>query len=93
MTYEKEKALSFVQTHFVGRWLGWPSECHVAFSNSPISCFIATHEKAIVCFACYNSTSKERFGPIGVKAGIGKKGLGSVLLIISLLALNEEGYA
>lgn len=93
MAYEKENALLFVRTHFAKRWLGWPSECDVAFSKSPISCFIATHQKEIVGFACYNSTAKGLFGPMGVKEDFRKKGVGSVLLLISLLAMREEGYA
>ena len=93
MSYEKEKAVSFAEAHFGGEFGGWPSECDVAFANSPASCFIATYERRIVGFACYNSTCKGLFGPTGVDENFRKRGIGAALLLASLFAMKEDGYA
>ncbi|MCP4697137.1 MAG: GNAT family N-acetyltransferase [Gammaproteobacteria bacterium] len=92
MPYEKKETVNFVQSVFGSDWGGWSSECDVAFSNSPPSCFIATHASKIVGFACYNSTCKGYFGPTGVMPEFEKKGLGSALLLASLRALSMDGY-
>lgn len=36
----------------------WASEGEVAFSNQPVSCFIATRDKELLGFACYESTCR-----------------------------------
>lgn len=92
------KALS-PEKHLVVKWvkdnfnLYWASECEVAFTNLPVSCFIAVGGNEILGFACYESTCKNFFGPIGVIEGWQGKGIGSVLLLSSLNALKEMGYA
>lgn len=71
----------------------WASECEVAFSHQPISCFVAHENKKLIGFACYDTTSKGFFGPTGVdEAGRGR-GVGTALLLASLHALWHEGYA
>ena len=55
---EKHTIINWVRQRF-GE--GWASECDVAFSNKPVSCFIATENKKLVGFACYDSTCKDFF--------------------------------
>lgn len=43
-------------------------------------------------FACYDSTLKGFFGPIGVDDSAHKKRLGSALLIRTLEAMRDAGY-
>ncbi|MDT8286229.1 MAG: GNAT family N-acetyltransferase, partial [Elusimicrobiales bacterium] len=43
-------------------------------------------------FACYDSTLKGFFGPIGVDPGSHKKGLGKALLLRALEAMRDAGY-
>ena len=93
MAHEKHTAMSFVHDHFTGGFSGWPSECDVAFGRSPVSCLIAVHQRRIVGFACYNSTWKGFFGPIGVLEGFQGKGIGAALLLAALFAMKAEGYA
>jgi len=64
IAYEKRRVVDWVEDSF-GR--GWASECDVAFGNSPVSCFIATEKSKIIGFACYDSTAKNFFGPMGVE--------------------------
>jgi len=70
----------------------WASECDVALSAQPVSCFIAVREKQVIGFACYDATLKGFFGPIGVDESVKKKGLGKALLIRTLEAMRDAGY-
>ena len=104
MAYEKEAVVEFVRDTFTETWGGWPSECDVAFSNWPLSCFIATchvprdrlQEKTsgrkIVGFACYDATCRGFFGPSGVDKSYRRKGIGTCLLLSALCAMQQEGY-
>ena len=58
----------------------WASEGEVAFSNQPVSCFIATRDKELLGFACYESTCKGFFGPTGVIEDWQGRGIGTALL-------------
>ena len=90
MPYEKHQVVKWVRNSF-GE--GWASECDVAFSNHPVSCFIATEAGEITGFACYDSTCNNFFGPTGVaeiKQGLG---IGKALLLSCLHAMAANGYA
>lgn len=86
---EKQAVTEWVEKNFSR---AWASECDVALSARPPSCFIAIKEKKIVGFACYDSTAKGFFGPIGVDAAARSAGLGKALLLRSLEAMREAGY-
>ena len=90
MAYEKHLVVEFARTHFGD---GWASECDVAFANQPISCHIATEEGEIVGFACYDSTRRGFFGPIGVVERARARGVGRRLLRSCLHAMETLGYA
>lgn len=90
MAYEKHIVVTWVQQAF-GR--GWAGECDIAFSNSPISCYIATYHGEVVGFGCYDSTCKNYFGPTGVSEATRGKGIGTALLLACLHALRAQGYA
>jgi ribosomal protein S18 acetylase RimI-like enzyme len=88
--YEKHQVLAWVGRTFGS---GWASECDVAFSNHPISCFLAIEHHTIVGFACYESTWKNFFGPLGVAANARRRGIGTALLLVCLHAMAAHGYA
>lgn len=90
IAYEKRRVVDWVEDSF-GR--GWASECDVAFGNSPVSCFIATENKKIIGFACYESTAKNFFGPMGVEEQARNRGIGKALLLSCLQAMYASGYA
>jgi GNAT superfamily N-acetyltransferase len=90
MSYEKHQVIAWVREHFTD---GWASECDVAFSNRPISCHIATENGVIVGFACYDSTSRGMFGPLGVLESARGRGIGGALLLSGLHAMKAVGYA
>jgi GNAT superfamily N-acetyltransferase len=87
---EKHVVLEWVKENFKMHWV---SECDVAFSNKPVSCYIAVKDKEILGFACYDVTCKDFFGPTGVKEEVRGQGIGSALLLASLEAMREVGYA
>lgn len=88
--YEKNLVVQWVRDHFSN---GWAGECEVTFAREPVSSFIATHEANIVGFASYESTHKNFFGPIGVRSDYRSRGIGAALLLSSLWAMSELGYA
>jgi ribosomal protein S18 acetylase RimI-like enzyme len=90
MAYEKFQVVDWVRDNFGKEWAG---ECDVAFANNPISCFIATADGSIVGFACYDSTMKNFFGPVGVAENYRNKDIGTALLLRCLHSMAAEGYA
>ena len=64
-----------------------------AFSNNPITCYIAVREKELIGFACYEATARNFFGPMAVLESERKKGVGRALLLKSLESMRELGYA
>lgn len=87
------------EKHIVVEWVkqtfnqSWASECEVAFSNHPISCYIAIENGNIIGFACYDASCKNFFGPTGVKQDGRGKGTGKALLLKCLYAMEAQGYA
>jgi len=90
MAYEKTRILTWVRSEFGDPWA---DECDVAFANRPISCFIATENGAVAGFACYDSTCRNFFGPMGVAANARNRGIGTALLLVCLHAMATIGYA
>jgi GNAT superfamily N-acetyltransferase len=70
----------------------WADEAGRSFSFQPVSCIIATHEKKIVGFGCYDTTCRDFFGPTGVLESYRGKGIGKALLFACLRAMREIGY-
>lgn len=86
---EKQALVEWVEKKFSR---AWASECDVALSALPAGCFIAVKEKQILGFACYDSTARGFFGPIGIDESARAGGLGKALLIRTLEAMREAGY-
>lgn len=87
---EKHRVVDWVGEHFSDYWR---SECDVAFSKSPPSCFIAVENNTLIGFGCYDTTAKAFFGPTGVDEVARGRGTGTALLLACLHALWEQGYA
>ena len=86
------------ERHIVAAWAGeqfspkWESEVKVAFSRQPVSCFIATRDKEILGFACYETTAKGFYGPTGVSEAARGTGIGKALLFKCMEAMKDLGY-
>lgn len=89
-THERSAVVSWVEEVF-GR--GWADECRAAFSNHPVSCFVAVQEGALLGFACHDVTCNNFFGPTGVSASHRNKGIGKALLLTCLHTMAAQGYA
>lgn len=87
------------ELHLLQRWVRenfspkWVSEATVAMSHCPPACFIATQQARIVGFACYDTTSRGFFGPMGVSEKLRGCGVGRALLLTGLQRMREMGYA
>jgi GNAT superfamily N-acetyltransferase len=88
--FEKHTVEAFARANFSEKWA---SEIAVALTRQPTACFIATRDKEILGFACYDTTQRGFFGPTGVLEGARGLGLGKALLMKALEALRETGYA
>ena len=71
----------------------YSDEVRAAFSNNPVTCYIATRERELIGFACYEATARNFFGPMAVLESERKKGVGRALLFKSLESMRELGYA
>lgn len=71
----------------------WASEVEVALTRQPVACFIATRDKRIIGFACYDTTMRGFFGPTGVAEESRGLGLGKALLMKALEGLRDTGHA
>jgi GNAT superfamily N-acetyltransferase len=88
--FEKHTVAEFARTHFSAKWA---SEVEVALSRQPVACFIATKDKAILGFACFDTTMRGFFGPTGVVEAARGTGIGKALLFKALEGLRDIGYA
>ena len=86
---DRDRIIAWVRERFSE---GWASECAVALSAQPNTCFIARKEGACIGFACYDATARGFFGPIGVAEDARGTGVGRSLLIRCLQAMREAGY-
>ena len=90
MACDKYQVVKWVKETFGKLWAG---ECDIAFGRQPVSCYLATKNMKIIGFACYESSMKNYFGPIGVIEKYRGKGIGTALLLKCLYAMAACGYA
>ncbi|MEM7010868.1 MAG: GNAT family N-acetyltransferase [Verrucomicrobiota bacterium] len=72
---------------------GWASEAAVAFGGQPIRCLVAVKDEQLLGAACFNTTFRGFFGPIGIREDARGGQLGKTLTIAALRAMREEGFA
>lgn len=87
------------EKHIIVDWIrkkffdAWASEAEIAFSNRPMSIFVAIQDDRILGFSCYDATALGLFGPIGVEESFRGKGMGRALLLSCMLDMKLKGYA
>jgi hypothetical protein len=89
MAPDKLRIVEWVKIHST---LSAAGEAEVCFCHTPISLFVATRDREIVGYACYNATAPDFFGPTRVLDSEQGKHIGKALLLRSLHALLNEGY-
>jgi GNAT superfamily N-acetyltransferase len=87
---ERHIVLDWVGSHF-GE--GWVSEAALGMSQQPTTVLVAVKGQELLGFACYDTTAKGFFGPTGVDEAARGQGIGEALLIATLRAMREAGYA
>lgn len=90
MAWDKHQVVEWVRQKF---GILWASECDIAFARQPVSCYLAIKNRELAGFACYDSTMKNFFGPVGVDEKFRGKGIGTAVLLKCLSAMAAEGYA
>jgi GNAT superfamily N-acetyltransferase len=90
MASEKIRVVGWVQKVFGD---GWAAECDVAFARQPIACMLAIDNGRLVGFACHDSTCLNFFGPIGIDPAFRRQGIGRFVLLATLDAMAQSGYA
>ena len=86
---DKETILRFVRENFSE---GWAGEAECAILQSPAQCFIATDHGRVLGFACYDTSAKGFFGPIGVLESERGRQIGKYLLLKTLDTMKSVGY-
>lgn len=93
MAYERHVILDWIRQSFDKDGSCWAGECEVALARVPASCHIATRDGELLGFACFDATAKGLFGPTGTDERARGLGVGAALLIASLAAMRDAGYA
>jgi GNAT superfamily N-acetyltransferase len=88
--FEKHTLATFAREHFSEKWA---SEIEVSLTRQPVACFIATRDKQVLGFSCYDTTARGFFGPTGVIEPARGTGLGKALLFKALEGLRDLGHA
>lgn len=87
---EKHLVVDWVRATFSAQWA---SECEIAFTRQPASCFLGVRDGRPVGFACHEATCRGFFGPEGVQSDCRGLGLGKALLLACLRDMAAQGYA
>lgn len=86
---DKTRVMNFIRENFHE---GWALEAEYAIMQLPGKCFIAVEGRKILGFACYDTSAKGFFGPVGVAKAVRKKNIGKALTLRTLHAMKEYGY-
>lgn len=102
---EEHAIMPWIDHHFSP---GWSHGIAYAIHRSPCSLFIAIEQQQpdpqranryelpteqLVGFACYDTSNRGMFGPMGVQASHEGQGIGKALLLTALQAMWNENYA
>ena len=87
---ERRAICEWVMEHFGQRWV---DQCGRTFRAGAPTTFIAVEGDSVLGFSCYDTTARGVFGPMGTLESRRGQGIGSALLVATLVAMKEEGYA
>lgn len=88
---DKATILQFIKENFDSPT--WVYEAEYAMMQEGGKCLIATENGKLLGFACFDASARGFFGPIGVAKAGRNKNIGTALLIRTLEAMREYGYA
>lgn len=88
--FDMHAAEEWIARTFSTRWV---SEFQVAMAHQPCGCVVATQNRKVVGFACYDATARGFIGPMGVDPELRQGGVGKALLVTALEQMRAMGYA
>ncbi|MBI4571652.1 MAG: GNAT family N-acetyltransferase [Chloroflexi bacterium] len=88
--WDRSAVRAFIEEHFSKRWA---DEAELTFARQPISLFVAAAGEETIGFAAYEVSTRDYFGPTGVREDWRGRGIGAALLFRCLAAMRELGYA
>lgn len=86
------------EMHAVQEWIArtfstrWVSEFTAAMFHQPVGCIIATRNREVLGFACFDATMRGFIGPMGVDPSLRMGGVGKALLVTALEQMKALGY-
>ncbi len=87
--FDMHAAEEWIARTFSTRWV---SEFQVAMAHQPCGCVVATQNRKVVGFACYDATARGFIGPMGVDPELRQGGVGKALLVTALEQMRAIGY-
>ena len=84
---DKDIILDFVGKYFRKNWV---YEVEHSLMEEVSKCFVATEDGKIIGFACYDSSAKGFFGPIGVEPKRRGENIGQAFLVRTLSAIKDN---
>ena len=90
LSHERAPVLGWVERGFGN---GWAGEVATALGAQPATCFLALQNGELAGFACFDTTYRGFFGPLGVGEAFRGRGIGRSLLLATLDAMRHAGYA
>lgn len=86
---DKIRVMNFIRENFQENWA---LEAEYAIMQPPGKCFIAVEDGRVIGFACYDTSAKGFFGPLGVAKPARGRHIGQALTLRTLHAMAEYGY-
>ena len=86
------------EKHLIEDWIlqhfsdAWASEFDMTMRAFPVTSWVATKEKQLIGFACFDATGLGFFGPTGVHPEHRRHGIGKALLLACLVEMKLKGY-
>ena len=88
---DKDILMNFMKEHF---GINWAYEAEKAIMSSDVGkCFAAVRDGKVIGVACYDSSARGYFGPIGVLESERGTGVGKALMLRTMHAMYEYGYS
>lgn len=91
MGLDRTQILAFIGKAFPND-VAWVDEAATTLACCPTRCVIAVKDEQVIGFACWDTTAKDYFGPIGVAEDWRGTGVGTALLLRTLAYMRDEGY-
>ncbi|MCC6485023.1 MAG: GNAT family N-acetyltransferase [Armatimonadetes bacterium] len=70
----------------------WQYQVRMAYEHTPPGVFVAVQNDSVIAFSCYDGVRPGWFGPMAAAQKARGSGLGSLVFLKALQAMQEQGY-